>query len=204
MQAVGRQNAMIGGLDEGNQILPISEKLVVERGDGITPGERPQTQTSFQHLNCLPLLSGPLRPHMADRIPFYGLHPWANPIRFDPNSADDISKRLENFVSDLRTVSGNNNLPGPVGGGMIHGYLWGDNGTRETFDSVEDMNCWLNRHLKFINKTIDLRPYPLVLYHLDLCRRNTKVMEDNPICLLDWAMRISSRHSSRLLLPHAF
>ena len=48
------------------------------------------------------------------------------------------------------------------------------------------MNDWLNKRLRLIHKEIDLRPYPLVLCHLDLCRRNIKVTEDNSICLLDW------------------
>jgi Ser/Thr protein kinase RdoA (MazF antagonist) len=69
---------------------------------------------------------------------------------------------------------------------MLQGYLWGDNGTKESFRSVEDMNCWLNKRLKLVNKAVDLHPYPLVLCHLDLCRRNIKIMEDNAICLLDW------------------
>ncbi|KAM5453809.1 hypothetical protein MaudCBS49596_002432 [Microsporum audouinii] len=82
---------------------------------------------------------------------------------------DDISERLAAIVSELAS-----------------GYLWGDNGTGEIFQSADDMNRWLNKRLKLINKEIDLRPYPLVLCHLDLCRRNIKLMEDNSICLLDW------------------
>ena len=47
------------------------------------------------------------------------------------------------------------------------------------------MNRWLNKRLKLIEE-IDLRLYPLVLCHLDLCRRNIKLMPDGSICLLGW------------------
>ncbi|PGH27218.1 hypothetical protein AJ80_01175 [Polytolypa hystricis UAMH7299] len=97
----------------------------------------------------------------------------------------DMSERLANIVSELATVGGGD-IPGQVDGGMLQGYLWGDNGTRETFRSVDDMNRWLNKRLQLNNKEIGLRLYPLVLCHLDLCRRNIKLMEDNSIFLLDW------------------
>lgn len=58
--------------------------------------------------------------------------------------------------------------------------------TESIIRSVEDLNYWLNKRLRYINKTIDLRPYPLVLCHLDLCRRNIKPMPDGSICILDW------------------
>lgn len=98
---------------------------------------------------------------------------------------DDVYGRIASAVFELGTISGAD-VPGPVGGGMLQGYLWGDNGTRESFRSVEDMNCWLNKRLKLVNKAVNLHPYPLVLCHLDLCRRNIKIMEDNVIYLLDW------------------
>lgn len=51
-----------------------------------------------------------------------------------------------------------------------------------------DMNKWLNRRLALRDESIDLTPHPLVLCHMDLCRRNMILKEDNQsICLLDLA-----------------
>lgn len=100
-------------------------------------------------------------------------------------NVDDIYECLANIISELAMVMGGD-IPGQVNGGTLQGYLWGDNGTRAIFRSVDDMNRWLNKRLQLIDETIDLRPYPLVLCHLDLCRRNIKVMDDNTISLLDW------------------
>lgn len=55
------------------------------------------------------------------------------------------------------------------------------------FESVEQLNHFLNKRLEIIYRPIDLSPYPLVLCHLDSCRRNVMVTPDNSIYLLDWA-----------------
>ena len=47
--------------------------------------------------------------------------------------------------------------------GCFKGAYGGNNGIRQTFGCVEDINRWLNKRLKLIDKSIDLGPYPLVL-----------------------------------------
>lgn len=86
---------------------------------------------------------------------------------------------------------------------MLQGYSWGDNRTREIFGSVDDMNRWLIKRPKLIDKSIDLRPYPLVLCLLHLCRRNIKPMEDKSICLLGWGHTGFPTNSLRLRLLRA-
>lgn len=54
------------------------------------------------------------------------------------------------------------------------------------FGSVENLNAWVNRQIAVINKTIDFKPYPLLLCHLDMYRRSIILMEDGSLCLLDW------------------
>lgn len=78
--------------------------------------------------------------------------------------------------------------------------LWGDNGTREIFDSIiGDMNCWLNRGLKLINKAIDLCSAISTLAAAGTSRSWKTAQYVYSI----GAMRAFSRHSSTLLLPHA-
>ncbi|EAS36998.3 uncharacterized protein CIMG_12694 [Coccidioides immitis RS] len=121
---------------------------------------------------------------VSRRLSVYGIYSWKTLEELVLN-IDDVSEHLVNIVSELAAVRGGD-IPGQVDGGMLQVYLWGDNGTREIFHSIDDVNHWLNKRLQLINKEIDLRLYPLVLCHLDLCRRNIKLMEDNSICLLDW------------------
>lgn len=127
-----------------------------------------------------------------------------------------LTNRLAKVVAHLQeTKAEGDGPPGPVGGGMSQGYLWGDEGAKTVFNSVTDMNLWLNKRLNIIGKSIDLAPcYPLVLVHGDLCRRNVIVMDDDnrsnsnsnskeetdhaekKLCLVDW------EHAA--LLPRVF
>src|SRR5699024_8760508 len=110
--------------------------------------------------------------------------------------AGNVCERLAEAVLELSsTTDDNNGIPGPVGGGNpLKGYLWGDDRTKVVLNSVDDLNHWHNKRLKIINKEIDLHLYPFVLCHLDLTRRNIKLMEEYnkktnsnySICLLDW------------------
>lgn len=185
------QNAVISRIDEGNQVIRISDGVAVKYGYGVTPGEVATQQYAYQHLDRRVVHVPQVYRFFQDRSD----PSWPKGylfMEYIPGKAleelglniDDISEHLANIVSELATVGGGD-IPGQVGGGMLQGYLWGDDGTREIFCSVDDMNRWLNKRLQLINKEIDLRPYPLVLCHLDLCRRNIKLMEDNSICLLD-------------------
>ncbi|PGG99839.1 hypothetical protein AJ79_08391 [Helicocarpus griseus UAMH5409] len=112
-----------------------------------------------------------------------------------------LTKRIANIAAHLQGIKAKDDeAPGPLGGGMPFGYLWGEYGTETVFHSVSDMNSWLNARLKLINKSIDLSPcYPLVLCHGDFVRRNIILMDDNgekdhevenmdskPIALVDW------------------
>ncbi|KAI2080959.1 hypothetical protein LOZ36_006328 [Ophidiomyces ophidiicola] len=96
-----------------------------------------------------------------------------------------VSKALTQRVSDIQAhlmsiQAEPNTPPGPVGGGLPWGYLWGDFGGNACFNSVKDLNLYLNKRLKHINKSVDVGPcYPLVLCHGDLVRRNIIVLDDS-------------------------
>lgn len=162
-------------------------------GYGVTPGEAATQKFAYQHLNRRVVRAPQVYRYFQDRSDldwpigylFMEYIPGPTLEGLDLSSSHNIYGPLANVLSELEMVTGGH-VPGPVGGGMSQGYLWGDNGTRETFGSVVDMNSWLNKRLQLIDKTIDLRQYPLVLCHLDLCRRKIKLMGDNSMCLLDW------------------
>lgn len=97
----------------------------------------------------------------------------------------DIIPRVAKIVAHLGTTR-EGQVPGPLDGGKPRGYLWGDDGASTTFTCIEDMEAWLNKRLSLQDKSIDLSFSSLVLCHMDLCRRNMILRENNTICLLDW------------------
>lgn len=58
-------------------------------------------------------------------------------------------------------------------------------GAGTDFNSIADMEDWLNTRLAVLRKSIDLSSYPLVLCHMNICRRNMILEEHNTIYLLD-------------------
>jgi hypothetical protein len=95
--------------------------------------------------------------------------------------------------------------PGPVGGGEPRGYLFSETGfgCMANFESVEDMNTWLNKRLVAAQRPrvqrqlksyyhevkgdFNFRHVELVMTHGDLAPRNFIVMDDGQLALLDWA-----------------
>lgn len=106
-------------------------------------------------------------------------------LELDENTADDLTSRVANIITHLHGIKGAD-IPGPVGGGIPWGYLWGDEGAKTAFGSTCGVNRWLNKRLGLINKRIDLSPYSLVFCHMDLCRRNLILTENDLLYLLDW------------------
>lgn len=192
------RNTVINGVEGGNHVLRISDKIAVKRGFGVLPGEVATQKYAYQHLNCRVVrvpqvyryfqVPDQIDPSWPEGYLFMEYIPGQTLEELELSSAVDITKRLADVVSELGKVTGTGDgIPGsPIGGRRLIGYLFGDEGTSEVISSVDDLNHWINKRLKFTNDTIDLRSYPLVLCHLDFCRRNIKLMEDNSICLLDW------------------
>lgn len=84
--------------------------------------------------------------------------------------------------------------PGPVGGGMPRGHLWPDCGAENEFDSVRNLEHWLNTRLLSSKrfgyeavKLFDLNAADIAMCHLDIVPRNLIVMPDGRICFVDWA-----------------
>ena len=100
---------------------------------------------------------------------------------------DEITNRIASIVSHLHSIQVNTKIPGPVGCGTPYDYIWGEDGAKMNFSSIEQLNDYLNKRLKILNKSIDLSVYPLVLCHMDLGRRNIILTPDDSIRLVDWA-----------------
>lgn len=96
--------------------------------------------------------------------------------------------KVAQAVQAISRIKSDHDTPGPLDGGEPKGPLWApDNRAYEKFRSVDDLEAWFNRALIKDSLTIDLRQYPLSFCHLDLARRNILRVDNQTICLLDWA-----------------
>lgn len=194
-ERVRKEKGLYGGVPEGGRVLKLSDKIAVKISHGVSPSEAATQEFAYRNVDHsivrVPrvyryFVDTTTEPNWPKGYLFMELIPGRTLEELDFDDQKKIIPRLANIIKHLEQVSGNQ-VPGPVGGGILKGYLWGDYGTRTNFYSVSDMNTWLNKRLILRNEYIDLTPYPLVLCHMDLCRRNIILEEDNKsICLLDW------------------
>jgi hypothetical protein len=188
-----KENGLIGGYTGGDRVVRLSHNIAVKFGPGVMPSEAktqefayrntdpnivhvPQVYRFFQRVDPLWHFRGYLFMRYVPGQPLQEL---------DLSTNNDIISRMARIIAHLGQIQ-NGQVPGPVGGGQPEGYIWGDVGARTSFTCVRDLEAWLNKRLALRNKSIDLSSHKLVLCHLDLCRRNIVLEEDNTICLLDW------------------
>lgn len=96
----------------------------------------------------------------------------------------DIIHRMARIIEHLGQIQGQ--VPGPIGGGLAQGHIFGDDGADVEFPSVSGFNAYLNKRLAVMKRSIDLTGHPLVLCHMDLCRRNVILRGDDTISLANW------------------
>lgn len=132
-----RQCARVGGLNEGNQVLQISANMVVKRGPGVAPGEAATQRYPYEHLDPRVVRVPRVHRYLQDRtdpswlIGYLFMENIPGQTLEEREGGDDldaISGKIARAVAEMWTVSGTSR-PGPVGGGTLEGYLWGDNGT---------------------------------------------------------------------------
>jgi serine/threonine protein kinase len=193
-QRVDKENGLIGGYRIGDRVVKLSHDIAAKFGHGVTASEA-ETQ-KFAHRNANPSIV-----HVPQVYRFFSRPDpqWDNGKGYmfmeyvpgqllkelDLKENTDIIPRVAKIVAHLGQIQGSQ-VPGPIGGGEPDGYLWGEHRANTTFTCVADMEAWLNKRLSVRNLSIDLRSHPLVLCHMDLCRRNMILEKNNMICLVDW------------------
>ncbi|EAS36946.3 uncharacterized protein CIMG_02300 [Coccidioides immitis RS] len=186
------KNKQNPGITWGNSIIRLPGGIIVKRG-GVTPGEVATQSYAYHHLDPR-IIRVPRIYHyfqdFSDRsLPtgylFMEYIPGPTLEEFDEPTGTYLTRRLANVVEHLQQFQAS--IPGPVGGEIPRGNLWGFDDAGMAFKSVEDLTAWVNRRIELLKKTVDFSSYPLVFCHLDLCRRNVIVAKNGTLCLLDWA-----------------
>ncbi|KAJ0413120.1 kinase-like domain-containing protein [Aspergillus carlsbadensis] len=190
----------------GIPVVKISLNIVAKIGRGVAPSEA-ATQ-SFAHKELDPSIAYVPKvyryfrrshgtPHDERGYLYMEYIPGQNLQDLEAAALAELVPRVLNIIKHLGQFCGDS-APGPLGGGVPMGHIYGDDGAKTVFDSMEQMNVYMNKRLEYRNiylarsrgiecsDTIDLTPHPLVLCHGDICRRNIILREDGSLCLLDW------------------
>lgn len=181
----------------GAVVVKVTDKIVAKWGCTVTAGEAAMHEFAYKNLDRnivrVPQLYRFVRDESGAGYLFMEYIPGQNLADLDIICHQDIIPRIAKIVQHLGQIQAPEQKPGPINDQGPRGYLWGDEGVRNAFGSVDYLNDWLNRRLTLLNEvtkrndSVDISPYPLVLCHMDLCRRNMILGEDGKsIYLLDW------------------
>lgn len=81
--------------------------------------------------------------------------------------------------------------PGPLSNGPPRGYLWSDGGIISSFNTIPELENWLNQLLESYQPNekmeyFDFKKEKLVMCHTDLAPRNILRTAGGQIAILDW------------------
>ncbi|QKX58930.1 uncharacterized protein TRUGW13939_06058 [Talaromyces rugulosus] len=186
----GEKDALVAGV-HGAIVVKVTNNIVAKWGWTVTDAEAAMHDFAYKNLDHnivrVPQVYRFVRDDSGRGYLFMEYIFGQNLAGLDINRHQDIISRVAKIVEHLGQRQAPEQKPGPISDRGPRGYLWGDDGVRKAFGSVTDLNDWLNRRLTLRNDSIDISPYPLVLCHMDLCRRNMILGEDGKsIYLLDW------------------
>lgn len=176
-----------------SNIIRLPGGIIVKKGSA-SPGEMATQSYAYHHLDPriirVPRIYHYFQDFKSDPVLptgylFMAYIPGPTLEEFDEPTGTYLTRRLANVLVHLQQHQAS--TPGPVGGGIPRGNLWGYDSAGMAFKSVDDLTAWVNRRIELLKKTVDFSSCPLVLCHLDLCRRNVIVTKNGTLCLLDWA-----------------
>ncbi|KAH7317276.1 hypothetical protein BKA65DRAFT_111966 [Rhexocercosporidium sp. MPI-PUGE-AT-0058] len=168
-----------------NHVVKLSEGAVVKFGIGVKEEEAKSLRRAYELVD-----------HDIVRIPFvyrFFIKAQQGYIVMEYmqgrviKSVEDhvLIDRIADIVAYLTTIRGS--IPGPLGGGVSSGILWSEHSEEPLLHTVEEMESWFNRRLRKQDPKLRFNESVLVLCHLDIAPRNFLLLEDDSICLLDWA-----------------
>ena len=102
-----------------------------------------------------------------------------------PDRSDDpgLVRRVAYVVAQYSDIA--SGTPGPLGGGVSRGLPWPDD-QYLTFRTIQEMQEFYNSRLARADMKLRLAGCKVVLSHLDIAPRNSLLLEDGSLCLLDW------------------
>lgn len=175
----------LGG--HSNKVIPISFQAVVKYGPGVKIEEFTNLQRAYQLLDpSIVRVPRPYRFFQDGEFGYLLMEYIKGAVKSSITDAFQITKvsqALSHF-SSFRS-----HQPGPLGGGISRGLLWSEGTTTEysICGSIERLEHWFNRRIEHEGLSLSFKECSFVLCHLDIAPRNILWLEEDSLCIVDWA-----------------
>ncbi|KAF2245198.1 hypothetical protein BU26DRAFT_522297 [Trematosphaeria pertusa] len=189
--------APFAGSPHGNQLVKISDNVAVKFGLGVRKQEAQNQSYAHRHVDSTVLyIPQVFRFFRATLFGFdmgFIVMEYVLGINLDTLNVVEkphLAERTMEAIQHLAMIPiPPDQGPGPVGGGSAYGYLWSDDGTGQSWESIKDMEEWMNKRLDVVKQPrISLaRHQQLSMHHMDLVRRNILLLPNSSVCFVDWA-----------------
>jgi serine/threonine protein kinase len=170
-----------------NKVIPISCQAVVKYGPGVKIEEFTNLQWAYRLLD--PFIVRVPRPYrfFQDHECGYLLMEYMKGTV--KSSITDVCQTTKVGHALSHFSSFQSHQPGPLGGGISRGLLWSEGTTTEysLYGSTKRLEHWFNRRIEHENLRLSFRKCSFVLCHLDIVPRNILWLEDDSLCIVDWA-----------------
>lgn len=170
-----------------NAVIPLSDHEVVKYGPGVYVEEYLNLQHAYRLLDpSIVRVPQPYRFFQNGDLGYIVMEYMKGTVvgeLADESRIEKVGKALQHF-SSFRGPK-----PGPLGGGVSRGLLWGEGTTTEySLDgSAERLAHWVNRRIKHQNLSLSFQECEFVLCHLDIAPRNIVWLLGDSLCIVDWA-----------------
>jgi hypothetical protein len=187
------------------RIVRLSEAVLIKFGIDVTAAEFANQQFVWEHTSASTFrVPKPIR-YFQDRS--LGRHLFIGYLIMEfihgtnlssylgSATASEQEKVVDGLIQALDHLAGmpspTGQGPGPIGGAPPRGYLWSDGGINSRFNSLPELEDFLNTLVDYASgpnkERFDFVSANLVMCHTDLAPRNILKLDDGRLALLDWA-----------------
>lgn len=131
----------------GDRVVKLFDDIAVKYGHGVTAAEAATQEFAYSSVDVnivhIPRFYRFIQAKGSTRTKGYLFVEYVrgqNLEDVDLETPKDIVPRIAKIVAHLDQIQGYQRPPGPVGGGEPQGYLWGDDGAKTVFNSVEEVS----------------------------------------------------------------
>lgn len=182
----------VSGSKPSHPVVKLCDKIVVKFGLGVTAGEAYAQNFAYSRLDrSIVRVPRVLQFFTRKQQDFwtigYLVMENIEGVTFEDLNfvrSSHIIHKLSNALNHLHSFTGTR--PGPLDGNEAFGLLWSEHGSGENFNSLDDLENYLNVRLAKVQDRIDIRQTELCLCHLDIASRNLMLDAEGSIYLLDW------------------
>ncbi|KAJ5093757.1 hypothetical protein N7456_009618 [Penicillium angulare] len=179
------ESQLIGGSKYGNQVIKLpGHNLVVKFGQHVSSHEAENQQKAYNIIDST-IVTVPrvYEFFMDDEGWGYMVSDFITGKVIDP-LPDSYIQRLANVLYYFGTITSDN--AGSLCGRPSIGLLWSDTNDL-TISNIQRVENWFNSRLFPKDGEVHFDPSQSILCHLDIVPRNILWLDDDNICLLDWA-----------------